>query len=86
MSLQTELESLRDALRDMTPAEKELAVRVAADLTQLQGRHLLGEDVESELNLAKAAALSLTEAAKERMRAWLNERAQNAMGILVGIL
>jgi hypothetical protein len=38
-----------------------LAVRVATDLTVLQGRASLGEDVASEMAHTRAAALQLTE-------------------------
>ncbi len=58
------LERIRRSVGVRDPQMVELAVRVAADLGQLQLRSQLGEDVAKDLAIAQASVLNLSEHAR----------------------
>jgi len=74
MNVQEELQDLRDSMRDLSPAERELAVRVSADIMLLTARRLAGDEVGREMAFAVAGAAGLSGAARERAAKWLNDR------------
>jgi hypothetical protein len=55
------VERVRTGVGARNPEHVALAIRVATDITVLQGRASLGEDVAAEMAHARAAALQLTE-------------------------
>ena len=88
------LDDLRDriqvALGAEDPAVREMAADVAKDLASLTARRVLGEDVEQELNHAKAAALNLSSAVQQRVAAevsqWLQEAASTVVSVVLAAM